>query len=234
MVIFVSKTRADVASSQDRYSFKEGKRIDEQRRDADIATRKGTKKSTAVTIEPAQAAQLIKQPDTPQGRRDSLLMCLLLDHGLRVGEAVILEVKDFDLKAGELTFYRPKVDKTQTHKLTNRTLKALRAYVAKDAPKRGSIWRAGASKKDGKKKAGTLTNQGATERGLTKRVRTLGKAIGLTGLSAHDCRHYWATQAARNGTPVDRLQDAGGWNSPAMPLRYVEKAKISNQGVKLG
>jgi integrase len=73
-----------------------------------------------------------------------------------------------------------------------------------------------------------------TERGLTKRVRTLGKAIGLTGLSAHDCRHYWATQAARNGTPVDRLQDAGGWNSPAMPLRYVEKAKISNQGVKLG
>ncbi len=31
----------------------------------------------------------------------------------------------------------------------------------------------------------------------------------------------------------DRLQDAGGWNSPAMPLRYVEKAKIANQGVRL-
>jgi hypothetical protein len=33
--------------------------------------------------------------------------------------------------------------------------------------------------------------------------------------------------------PVDRLQDAGGWNSPAMPLRYVETAKIANQGVIL-
>ena len=216
------------------YSYKEGKRIDEQRREADLPTRKGAKKSEAVSISPEQAAQLMKQPDTPQGRRDSLLMCLLLDHGLRVGEAVILNVKDFDLKAGELTFYRPKVDKTQTHKLTPRTLKALRAYMAKDAPKRGSIWRASASKKDGKAKAGTLTKQGATERGLTKRVMMLGEAIGLTGLSAHDCRHYWATQAARHETPVDRLQDAGGWNSPAMPLRYVKAAKIANRGVRLG
>jgi integrase len=128
-----------------------------------------------VSISPEHAAQLMKQPDTPQGHRDGLLMCLLLDHGLRVGAAVILEVKDFDLKAGDLAFYRPKVDKTQTHKLTNRALKALRVYVAEDAPKRGSIWRASASKKDGKKKVGTLTTEGATERGLTKRARTLAK-----------------------------------------------------------
>ena len=37
-----------------------------------------------------------------------------------------------------------------------------------------------------------------------------------------------------SGTPLDRLQDAGGWASPAMPLRYVETAKIANQGVLLG
>ena len=36
------------------------------------------------------------------------------------------------------------------------------------------------------------------------------------------------------GTPIDRLQDAGGWASPAMPLHYVEAAKIANQGVLLG
>jgi integrase len=39
-----------------------------------------------------------------------LLMCLLLDHGLRVGEVVRLQVADVDLKAGELRFYRPKVE----------------------------------------------------------------------------------------------------------------------------
>jgi len=47
-------------------------------------------------------------------------------------------------------------------------------------------------------------------------------------------RHYWATRAALNGTPLDRRQDAGGWCSPAMPLRYVESAKIANQGGLLG
>jgi len=53
------------------------------------------------------------------------------------------------------------------------------------------------------------------------------------GLSAHDCRHTWATLATRSGTPLDRLQDAGGWASPTMPLRYIEVAKIANQGVRL-
>jgi hypothetical protein len=50
-----------------------------------------------------------------------------------------------------------------------------------------------------------------TARALTARVRDLGAAVGLVGLSAHDLRHYWATRAARSGTPLDRLQDAGGW-----------------------
>jgi integrase len=72
-----------------------------------------------------------------------------------------------------------------------------------------------------------------SERAITGRVAELGARIGVQGLSAHDLRHYWATRAARNGTPLDRLQDAGGWNSPAMPMRYIEAAKIANEGVRL-
>jgi integrase len=215
------------------YSHKESKRIDEQRRAAELPTRKGAKKSAAVSIAPEQAARLMVQPETAQGRRDALLMALLLEHGLRVGEVALLAASDFDLKAGRLTFYRPKVDKMQTHALTPQTLQAARAYFKQDAPKRGNVWRKSASKQNGKAKAGTLHGQGLTERAITKRVESLGEAVDLIGLSAHDCRHYWATQAARNGTPVDRLQDAGGWNSPAMPLRYVEAAQVANEGVKL-
>jgi integrase len=91
--------------------------------------------------------------------------------------------------------------------------------------------------------------RGMTARALRARVHDLGAAVGLVELSAHDLRHYWATRAARSGTPLDRLQDAGGWASPAtpaypaspgtaaptgagagVPLRYVETAKIANQG----
>lgn len=70
-------------------------------------------------------------------------------------------------------------------------------------------------------------------RRIYDRVRTLEQASGVEGLSAHDQRHTWATRAARNGTPLERLQGASGWNSPAMPLRYVEVAKIANEGVRL-
>ena len=217
------------------YSLKEARRIDEQRTAADIDTRKGAKKAQAVSISPTQADDMTAQPDTPQGRRDALMMCLMLDHGLRVGEVVILTVTDFDLKAGKLKFHRPKVNKTQTHRLTDRSAAAARAYLATNAPALGVIWRKSASKRSGKKAfdAGELTTQGMSERAMTHRVKVLGILAGLAGLSAHDCRHYWATQAARNRTPIDRLQDAGGWSSPAMPLRYIEAQKVANDGVIL-
>lgn len=211
------------------YAHKEVKRIDDLRAEMDHPTRKGAKKSQAVSLSPGQAAALKDQPDTPQGRRDALIMCLLLDHGLRVGELAGLLVSDLDLstRRGELRFYRQKVDKTQTHRLTEDTQRAALAYLAQDAPAVGSLWR-------GSRKGGAgLTTQGLTARAITKRVRHLGTLVGAVGLSAHDCRHYWATQAARAGTALDRLQDAGGWSSLAMPGRYIEAARIANEGVRL-
>lgn len=206
------------------YSHKEGLRIDERRE----LTRRGDKKANAVGITPAQAKRLKKQGDTPQGRRDAVLMCLLLDHGLRVSEVAGLKVTDVDLARGTLTFYRPKVNMTQTHRLTRASKAALHAYIeAGDAPAVGPLLRASAS-------AERLTHAGMSTRNLSERVRYLGALAGIDGLSAHDCRHYWATTAARNGTAIDRLQDAGGWASPAMPLRYVERAVIANDGVNLG
>jgi integrase len=153
-------------------------------------------------------------------------MSPLLDHGLRCGEIAALEVENFDLKAGTMTFQRPKVDLCQTHRLTPNTLKAAKAYIKKNAFKSGPLLRKS-------NKSGSLNAAGMTERAITGRVEHLGTLIGVEGLSAHDGRHHWATMAARNGTPIDRLQDAGGWSSPAMPLRYVERAYIANEGIIL-
>ncbi len=204
------------------YSRQEGNHVNERREQ----TRRGRKKASAVHMDKKQARRLKAQPDTPQGRRDALLLCLLLDHGLRVGEVARLKVSDFDLKAGELRFYRPKVDKEQTHKLTADTLRAARAWfdggdvpLAADSP----VLRAS-------RKGGALLGAGMTERALTDRVRVLGEAVGLQGLSAHDCRHFWATFWA-DKVDVLRLQEAGGWSSLAMPRRYVEEAQIANEGM---
>lgn len=209
------------------YSRREGKRIDEQREGAEIATRRpGSKRAEPTVLDREQIAALKAQPDTSQGRRDAVLLGLMLTLGLRVGEVVRLAVGDVDLKAGEVRVYRPKVDVEQTHRLINGLQAALGDYLERDALAVGPLLR-------GSRKGGQLTGAGMTERAVTERVRYLGERVGIYGLSAHDLRHTWATQAARNGTPIDRLQDAGGWSSPSMPLRYVEAAEIANDGVRL-
>lgn len=217
------------------YSHKEFIHVDETRADAGQATRKGTKKADAVSITRDQARQLKAQPDTPQGRRDAVLMTILLDHGLRCGEVALLQVESFDLEGGFMNFYRPKVQKWQTHKLGAAALKIIKAYLENDNPMlTGPLLLAttkGGHRGEG---GGKLGKMGMTERAITRRVEYLGGMIGVSGLSAHDCRHYWATQAARNGTHIERLKDAGGWSSLAMPGRYIEAAKIANEGVKLG
>lgn len=85
------------------YSPRVAKQIDEHR----PRTRIGDKKDTPISITSEQVYQLKTQPDTPQGRRDALLMCLLLDHGLRVGEVILLQVQDFDLEEALVQIARP-------------------------------------------------------------------------------------------------------------------------------
>jgi integrase len=211
------------------YGSRRSKNVNAQRESDNIPTRIGTKKAEWVALSPEEA-YLLKHghQDTPQGRRDSLLMCLLLDHGLRVSEVAGLKVQDFDLKNGLLHFYRPKVDKEQVHRFSGDTLGAVRVYFgAGDAPVQGPVLRAS-------KKNGELGKAGMTTRRITERVCALGKQVlGIPNLRAHDCRHYWATVAIRNGTDIKALQTAGGWNSPAMPLRYAEENTIANEGVVL-
>jgi integrase len=204
------------------YSQKQAKRVNAERK----TTRVGRKKAQPVRVTLEVARLLKAQPDTPQGRRDALLMCLLLDHGLRVSEVARMEAKHFDLKTGALEFYRPKVDLDQEHALTPDTLRAASAYLNIDAPADGPIFL-------GSMKNGELRASCMGERSITRRVQALGEALGVQGLSAHDCRHYWATNAARAGTDPLALQEAGGWSSLAMPRRYIERSKVANKNVKL-
>jgi len=210
------------------FGHKAGRNRDAKRTESGLQTRVGAKKPyKAVVLTMDQAMTLKQHPDSPQGRRDALLMALLLDHGLRVGEVALLQVSDFDLATGKMTFYRPKVDKVQIHKLTGDTLRALLAWQTNgDCPTSGSILR-------GSRKGGILTEAGMTERAITERVRQLGKRLGIANLSAHDCRHYWASRATAMGTHPKALQQAGGWNSPAMVMRYVNESEVANEGVRL-
>lgn len=215
---YLSTHELALIKSVEGYRASEARNVDEKR----IQTRqKDAKKALPVSLSPVHAALLKEQPNTPRGRRDSLIMCLLLDHALRVGEVADLDVSSISLQSGQLTIYRHKTNKTQSHQLTPDTYTAVQAYLADCEPDQGPLF------------VGICSKGRVNTSSLNERVGQLGKAIGIKGLSPHDCRHYYATDAIRNGTDIKSLQDAGGWNSPAMPLRYAESAKVANSGVKL-
>lgn len=202
------------------YGPKDKKRVDEKREQ----TRTGNKKASNTVIDAGEAVALKAQPDTPQGRRDAVVMCLLLDHGLRVGELAALTVADVDLKSGELRFWREKVQKQQRHKLTKDTLKALKSYMATDALAIGTLLR-------GSNKSGRLTDEAMSTRAINARVGVLGAAVGLSSLSPHDCRHYWATRAIQRGTDPFALMQAGGWSNMQTVRKYVDENEVANDGV---
>jgi integrase len=207
------------------YRDNEGRNIDKER----AVTRRGYKKAEPVTISQPQAALLKQQPDTPQGRRDTLLMCLVLDHGLRCGEIASLTFKNINLHEETIKFYREKVNLTQTHEMTKDTRTAMRRYLECVSLKPDDTLLVGSRKsKQGKKLEGKMTT-----RAITGRVNTLGKRVGIDCLSAHDGRHAWATFAIKAGSDVKALQDAGGWKSPGRALKYATSGKIANAGIKL-
>jgi integrase len=176
--------------------------------------RVGYKKAQAVDI-PDELLPALKFPVTGSlAKRDALLMCLLLDHGLRVGEIIILKRNHIHLRGRMLTFYRPKVDEPQNDRLTNDTLAAARVYLPTLPAKQESLF-----------DLALISVQ--------ERVRTIGELAGIKGLSPHDCRHCWATRAARHGTPLERLKQAGGWSNIQTPLRYIRESEIANEGVIL-
>jgi integrase len=202
---------------------KEGRNIDRERE----TSRRGAKKAEPTVIHAGHALLLKRQPtDTPTGRRDAFLLCLLLDHGFRCGEVRGLQLTSVDLVTGTITIYREKVDREQLHQLTGDTLIAAMAYLPDVAGQHYLF--------PGRRNTRTGQVGPLDQSSINDRIRVLGERIGVLKLSPHDLRHYWATLAMRNKTSVDRLQEAGGWASPIMPLRYANKAKIANEGVNLG
>ncbi|SRR6266581_241163 len=189
---------------------KQARNIDARRE----VSRVGYKKAQAVDI-PVELLYKLKHPATGSlAKRDSLLMCLLLDHGLRVGEIVLLKRNQVHLRGRLLTFYRPKVDEPQNDRLTDDTLAAARAYLPTLPAKQAVLF-----------DLAIISVQ--------ERVRTIGELVGIAGMSPHDCRHSWATRAARHGTPLERLKQAGGWSNIQTPLRYIKDNAIANEGVLL-
>ena len=160
------------------YGETEGKRMDDRR----PKSRVGHKKDEALVLT-AEQARLLKSrhAPTPQGKRDWLLICLLLDLGLRASEVAALRVEDF-VEPGYVTVYRQKTDSVDRMELTADILKALVAYAPYQR-KEGLLLR-------GSRKNEKLTKQNMSVRAIGGRVKILGRDIlGFWELSPRSAPH---------------------------------------------
>ena len=211
------------------YSRKEAITLDAQRKSEGITTRRGAKKAQAVTITAEQAASLYQaRNDTPQGRRDALLMALLVFHGLRVSEIASLTVESLDMEKRMMTFTRFKTGRVSRHRIRGATWQRLTAYLH-DHPGHGGLWLAST-------KSGALVPASSMSiRAIRQRVADLGQGIDLDHLSPHDCRHAGATFIASDPkTSLAGLMNWGAWESASSASRYIEAGEADNDGVSLG
>ncbi len=228
----VDEQRAQTRMDTVTYAYKA-----EGQRQSTVVTRRSTKKRQPTLIDEETAVSL-KQPrnDSPQAYRDALMMCLLLDHGLRASELALLKAGDIDLATGEMRFYRPKVKGTAhewtTHQLTPETREVSSYYIKSlypppllaDGP---LILATTRLLKNGQ--GGQLLGEGLNRVRISERAAWLGKQLGVPKFSAHDCRHYCATKMARLEYSVDELMAWFGWTSAQTAMRYVTAVDVKER-----
>jgi len=163
----------------------------------------------------AEAIALLKACSTraPTGVRNRALIAVLWRCGLRISEALSLELRDVDLQAGTVRVRHGKGDRSRTVGLDEQTTALLARWL------------------DRRKKIGPgarapifCTLQGGRlDSSYVRRLlpRLAAKAGIDRRVHAHGLRHTYASELAREGTAINVIRDALGHTSLAVTDRYL-------------
>ncbi|MDD5367847.1 MAG: site-specific integrase [Anaerolineaceae bacterium] len=138
-----------------------------------------------VRLSPDQVSKLKMQPATPQGCRDAVLICLLVDQGLSVKEISRLSRGDFCLETGRVFLVGKKPGIQISVLLTAATLTAAQQYLGLVTGPDSHFWRGSRKGDHG------LTSDPMSERAMIARIGVLGQRVGIPALRARDCQSYY-------------------------------------------
>ncbi|QSB17296.1 tyrosine-type recombinase/integrase [Natronosporangium hydrolyticum] len=171
--------------------------------------------------------------------RDRALLRLLADLGLRVGEALALELTALSYNRGRRTLrYFGKGGKQRERPLSPHVLEALDEYLAARAERgkcrpdelTGPLF--ATSGRDGT--VGRLDEPAAFR--LIRRLAVAAALPSARRLSPHSLRHAFATNARELGVPLEDVQDAMGHADTRTTRRYdrARHALHRDPALKLG
>lgn len=152
--------------------------------------------------------RLLSQPfaDTPSGLRDRALLEVLYGCGLRVSEAVGLDVTDLDLAEGFLRVFG-KGSKERLVPIGGMASQALDAYL-----RCGRAHLRAKRSLSANESAVFLNQRGGrmTRQSVFNIVRRCGALVGLDELHPHTLRHSFATHLLEGGADLRSLQEMLG------------------------
>jgi len=174
----------------------EGANIDTEREKKGIHPRITTKKEYATHLDADEVFVLRHTTtDAPRYRerdyilteRDELLMCLLGEHGLRVGEVAALDARNINVRRKKITVKRPKSHRQDTLSLMPATLRAAEKYLP-FVDQAGPLFYGYGGRR-------------ITRQGIYKRVRNQGSAAPNRRAACSDCP---STDLGNDGSIVRR------------------------------
>jgi site-specific recombinase XerD len=144
-------------------------------------------------------------------RRDEALVRLMLETGIRAGEAVALQLQDVNVRAGLLLVRRGKGGKGRaigfgaaTARALDRYLRARRSHPRADAP---ALWVG-------------YAGRGFTYDALLRALGRRAKAAGISPFWPHMLRHTMASRWLAKGGSEGGLLAMAGWTHRQMLERY--------------
>ncbi len=135
----------------------------------------------------------------PTALRDRAIILMLLDSGIRVSELVMLRVRDYDRRRGQVTIRHGKGSKTRTVFVGDTTRKAMwrylgsREHLTEDDPLFATA--------DGKP---------MDRHNVRKMLQNAGQRAGVKDVYPHRFRHTFAISFLRNGGSPLELQEMLG------------------------
>ena len=163
----------------------------------------------------AEVVALIRACSTraPTGVRNRALIAVLWRSGLRISEALSLELRDLDLEAGSIRVRHGKGDRSRTVGVDEQTSALLARWLDRrrtlSPGARSPIFCTLRGGRIDSSYVRRLLPRLACKAGIERRVH------------AHGLRHTYAAELAREGTAINVIRDALGHTSLAVTDRYL-------------
>lgn len=180
-------------------------------------------------LRPPEIDVLLAAPDdSPMGLRDRALLELLYASGIRAGEAVGLDLADFDLDAGEIRVRHGKGRKERIALLGHAACAAIERYLQAGRP---ALLARGSSDEQPafllNRFGGRLSDRGV-RRTFDRYVTAVGSRLKIT---PHVLRHTFATHLLQNGADLRAVQELLGHANLATTEIYTHLTQETIQRV---